>query len=211
MPPGRLSNWIVQPEKAIPEKTQQALARLEASTSRTTYNEAFKHHGPQPPRSSSAGHLKQVKSKHRRRDYATTYSDAYLHFGRESYQKSQEPKLPPQQKTLGPEELRQEQRKVDRQASYWALIRKARSMEEQNKDGSYMQKDFGPLQGNLHALATVLTGEGEAKATFAAGAKSNTWKSEAKSNYTQDPFSNTSAQKYELPAKLVALAKYKNG
>lgn len=188
----------------------EALARLEASTSRTTYNEAFKHHGPQPPRSSSAGHLKQVRNKHRRRDYATTYSDAFLHFGRESYQKSQELK-PQQVVALGPEELRQEQRKADRQVNYWAMICKARSMEEQNKDGSYMQKDFGPLQGNLHALATVLTGEGEAKATFAAGAKSNTWKSEAKSNYTQDPFSNTSAEKYELPAKLVALAKYKNG
>ena len=218
MPPGRLSNWIINSssEKKIPEKTQQALARLEGCASRTSYKEAFKHHGPLPPRSRSASDLKltameakgKASGKQRKHDYATTYSDAFLHHGRESYEKPQAvEKLKP---TLTPEQLRQEQRKADRQAKYWATIFKARSMEEQNKDGTYMMKDLGPLQGNLPDLAKVLLGEGEAKATFATGAKSNLWKSEAKANYNVEVFSASNAEKYELPTQLVSLARSKN-
>eukprot|EP00438_Fugacium_kawagutii_P028860 Skav214199 [mRNA] locus=scaffold2153:184274:192552:+ [translate_table: standard] len=99
----------------------------------------------------------------------------------------------PAPRSLGPEELRQEERKMERQ--------------ERNKDGSYMQKDLGPLQGNLQQLATVLMGEGEAKATFAAGAKSNTWKSEVGIPWR---YLYGCVHVTFRPAKLVALAKYKN-
>eukprot|EP00913_Durusdinium_trenchii_P013777 g12936.t1 len=201
MPSGRLSNWIIcepQAETKLSRKTKEALARLEGGPSRSR------------AASKSVGSLKsQAADKRQKRQFATTYSESFQNFGPEWYQKMSKDRSSPVPRVMGAEELRQEQRKADREAEYWATIIKAPS-QEQNKDGTYMQKYFGPLQGSLRELALTLTGEGEIKGSFVGGPAPNTWKSEARANFTQNAFSKTSAAKYELPAKLVALAKLKN-
>ncbi|CAJ1342793.1 unnamed protein product [Effrenium voratum] len=198
----RLSDWIHcgPAEENLPESTRQALARLEGALTRTSYSDACCHGRRtselRAPASATAKAAPAARTLAKRQNsWASTYSESFTRFDCDHYKKKERPSSEP--RPLGAEKERQERRKMEREAKQQEVIARARALEEQNRNGSYLQRDLGPLQGSLRELAIAL-GAGSAKATF------------AKSSFAVDVFSKTNAAKYELPVQLVSLAKHKN-
>ncbi|CAE7257501.1 PDE8A [Symbiodinium necroappetens] len=141
----------------------------------------------------------------------TTYSESFLPFVRDPPQAF---KASPEDSALGRRAQEKiEKRKAETQERYWAMIARARALEEDNKLGGYMNKDYSATQGqgSLRAIEKLVAGDDDLKSNFVGGPAPIYWRSEAQANYTVDVHGEAAAQKYGLPTQPVPLAKFMKG
>jgi len=217
--------WMCQQNFRVPlpASTKKALARLDGASFRTSYGDAFRHHPslrnadlyevPELPRSDAGGATGSKAPRPRKKEgrFVTTYSESFLPFVRDPPQAF---KASPEESALGRRAQEKiEKRKAETQERYWAMIARARALEEDNKIGGNMNKDYSATQGqgSLRAIEKLVAGDDDLKSNFVGGPAPIYWRSEAQANYTVDVHGEAAAQKYGLPTQPVPLAKFMKG